>query len=1065
MPWRQMALAALLVLGGGALARAQQPVGNISGVVTDPAGSVVSGASVTATSLATGATRTATTNEQGFFLIPTLQAGEYRLSVRGQGFASFVAERVVVEVGQTARADAQMQVAGSIETVQVSGNDSAAVDTQQATVGGVVNARQINELPLNGRNYLELARLQPGVEIQEGRAFDPTKSRYTGISVGSRQGREARITIDGVDAVDEHVGTTTINISQESIQEFQISISSSDPSAGLSATGAVNVITKRGANQLHGSGFIFGRGASYAARPSFATNKPDFDRKQYGGSLGGPAIKDRLFWFGNVEKTDENSAIGISTPYFPALTSFKAPFEETSANVRGDWRVSQANDFFFRWSYNDNSNLGGFGGNKLPSGGNVNANTTYQYVLGLDSVLTSKLTNSFRMAYTDFKNRVLRPPADAQALAVPGLENVRVITDDQLLNSGPDNVTPQSTFELFYQFRDDLTYAGGNHTLRGGVDIVRRRVRVTNFVFGFPSFNVLAPASRNPADILNQGLVDFSIGNKNGKRIPGTPDNAIRNTRFSGYGEDTWRARPNFTLSYGARYEVDTLPLNNDLDKPLLALPLLPRGTDPTPIDRNNIAPFFGAAWDPWKDAKTSVRFGAGIYYAMRISNLVTNERPSLAGFNSGNDTITLQRGASGQVDFDRDGRVDFDFTPALAAGTPVRAALPTVLAGQGVYVAAPALATPTLDITRTGLVISNDLPTPYSQQVNFGVQRELPWGSLIDVNLIYSRTVHEFMRDMDAGNLFPGNGAPIILGDGQLVTRAITRITSDGFSRYQALTARFDKRFARRFQFTASYALSKLETTSADGLGLGGTTTLVNRNVKANFGTGPLDRRHRLTLNGIVELPLGFRLSTIMTFNSGVPTLALVGSADLNGDGINGDLLPGTRRGSIGREVGRADELNAAIRSYNLVYAGRLSPRGQRAPYVLEVPESIRFGDSFISQDFQLSYVLKIKERLRVEATAQLFNAFNVSNLVGPAGLPSSAFGNTLTTIAADAGGRPTGFALGADGGLLNAGGNRALAGVDRASGFASFGATRPAIPTGTGLPRAAQFGLRVSF
>ncbi|HZN10619.1 MAG TPA: carboxypeptidase regulatory-like domain-containing protein, partial [Blastocatellia bacterium] len=604
MHWRQMALAALLVLGGGALARAQQPVGNISGVVTDPAGSVVSGASVTATSLATGATRTATTNEQGFFLIPTLQAGEYRLSVRGQGFASFVAERVVVEVGQTARADAQMQVAGSIETVQVSGNDSAAVDTQQATVGGVVNARQINELPLNGRNYLELARLQPGVEIQEGRAFDPTKSRYTGISVGSRQGREARITIDGVDAVDEHVGTTTINISQESIQEFQISISSSDPSAGLSATGAVNVITKRGANQLHGSGFIFGRGASYAARPSFATNKPDFDRKQYGGSLGGPAIKDRLFWFGNVEKTDENSAIGISTPYFPALTSFKAPFEETSANVRGDWRVSQANDFFFRWSYNDNSNLGGFGGNKLPSGGNVNANTTYQYVLGLDSVLTSKLTNSFRMAYTDFKNRVLRPPADAQALAVPGLENVRVITDDQLLNSGPDNVTPQSTFELFYQFRDDLTYAGGNHTLRGGVDIVRRRVRVTNFVFGFPSFNVLAPASRNPADILNQGLVDFSIGNKNGKRIPGTPDNAIRNTRFSGYGEDTWRARPNFTLSYGARYEVDTLPLNNDLDKPLLALPLLPRGTDPTPIDRNNIAPFFGAAWDPWKDAK-----------------------------------------------------------------------------------------------------------------------------------------------------------------------------------------------------------------------------------------------------------------------------------------------------------------------------------------------------------------------------------------------------------------------------------------------------------------------------
>src|SRR6266542_3365230 len=181
--------------------------------------------------------------------------------------------------------------------------ESVAIDTTQATVGGVATARQIDELPLNGRNYLELARLQPGVEIQEGRSFDPTKSRYTGVSMGSRNGREARITIDGIDAVDEHVGTTTINISQDGIQEFQVSVSSADPSAGLSATGAINIITKRGSNDLHGGAFLFDRSAGMAARPSFALAKPDFDREQFGGSLGGPALKDRLFLFGNVEKT------------------------------------------------------------------------------------------------------------------------------------------------------------------------------------------------------------------------------------------------------------------------------------------------------------------------------------------------------------------------------------------------------------------------------------------------------------------------------------------------------------------------------------------------------------------------------------------------------------------------------------------------------------------------------------------------------------------------------------------------------------------------------------------
>src|SRR6185369_2693354 len=156
------------------------------------------------------------------------------------------------------------------------------------------------------------------------------------------------------------------------------------------------------------------------------------------------------------------------------------------------------------------------------------------------------------------------------------------------------------------------------------------------------------------------------------------------------------------------------------------------------------------------------------------------------------------------------------------------------------------------------------------------------------------------------------------------------------------------------------------------------------------------------------------FRFSTISTFNSSVPVTAVVGSADLNGDGIAGDPLPSTRRGSIGREVDSVSKLNDAIRAYNLVYAGKTTPRNQVRPFVPEMPDNILFGDSFISQDFQLTYALKIKERVKIEATAQVFNAFNYSNLVGPAGLPSSPFNGALTTLAS----LPAGFTLAPDGG-----------------------------------------------
>lgn len=1040
----------------------QQPVGSLSGVVTDQAGSVLPNATITLTSLTTGLSRTLTSNAQGSFLAASLQAGPYKIKVTAEGFSSYEVDRLVVEVGQTPNLAVKMQVGGANESVQISGSDTSLVDTVSTSVGGVVSVKQIEQLPLNGRSYLELAKLQPGVEIQEGRAFDPTKTRYSGVSIGSRSGREARITIDGIDAVDEHVGTTTLNISQDSIQEFQVSTSSSDPSAGLSATGSINIVTKRGGNEIHGGAFGFARNNRISARPGLTSASPYFRREQFGGNVGGALLKDKLFGFANYERTQEKSVSGVSTSYFNNITSFRTPYTLNSVTGRADYHLSEKNDLLVRMSFDDNSNFGGFGGITLPSSGNFNKNRTYQYVAGLDTIVSPKLTNSFRAGLTSFKNKVTRPDADAQAFAVKGFENYRIATSDNQLISGPSTVTPQSTGEVFGQFRDDVTYFTNNHTLRVGADIVRYRARVFNFVFGFPSIAVNAPTATDPALIANTTLRSFSIGNLKGIRIPGADDNSHRNTRSSVYAADSWRIRPNLTFSYGARYEIDSHPLNNDLNKPTVARTILPNGTAATPIDRNNVSPHIGIAYDPWKDGKTSFRAGAGIYYAQRISNQITNERSSLVGYNLGQTQITLQRGNDTRVDFNGDGVFDYDFAGAFSTtiggitrNATLAEAVSVISAGQALFAASPASSQISLDVLKTGNIISNDLETPYSQQFNVGVQRELPYNSVIDINLIYSRTLHEFQRDIDGANIYKfnqTNGLPLTLGDGTLATKEIGVLTSDGFSRYKALNIRMDKRFGSRFQTTASYAFSKLETTSADGLGLGG-GPLVNRLNSGNLGVGPFDRRHRFVLNGIVELPRGFRFSGLSTIYSGVPANATV-AADINGDGIITDILPGTRRGSLNRSITSVQDLNTKIRAYNLATGGTMSPRGQVLPFLYEVPDSFTFGDSLVSQDFKLSYTRKVTEGVKLEAIAEVFNAFNISNLVGPGGLPSSGVNGAITTVAPV---NTLGIIRNTDGSLVNAAGVRQTLG--------SAGLQRPSVVTGTGQPRSAQFGLRLVF
>src|SRR6185312_8239777 len=253
----------------------------------------VAGAKVTIRNAGTNQAIQATTNSAGTFASGALTPGQYVVRIESSGFKTTELP-VMVQVNTTAAANAKLTLGESSQVVEVQAS-TLAVNTEQATVQGVLTTEQIENLPINGRNFLDLAQLEPGVQIQDGGSFDPTKNGFSSISFGGRFGRTARIEVDGIDISDETVGTTTQNLPASAISEFQVSQSSLDLSTELTSSGAVNVVTKSGSNKWHGQGFYLFRDHSIAA--NIANVDVPFQRNNFGGQLGGPIVKDKLFFF------------------------------------------------------------------------------------------------------------------------------------------------------------------------------------------------------------------------------------------------------------------------------------------------------------------------------------------------------------------------------------------------------------------------------------------------------------------------------------------------------------------------------------------------------------------------------------------------------------------------------------------------------------------------------------------------------------------------------------------------------------------------------------------------
>src|ERR1700733_9270717 len=297
-----LALLALLVGSPPAWSQATIATGSIQGTITDAQAATIVGAKVVISAQGGGKTLELTTDSAGLYNSGSLIPGVYTVRISAQGFKT-TALAVTVQVGNISNGNVQLEIGAESSVVEVT-SSAVEVNTEQAQVQGVVTQEQIENLPINGRNFLDLAQLEPGVQIQDGANFDPTKTGFSSISFGGRYGRTARIQVDGVDVSDETVGTTTEDIPASAISEFQLAQSGLDMSNELTSSGSVNVATKSGTNAYHGGAFGAFRDSRFSSQlpapPGFTS---PFQRSQYGGDVGGPIIKDKLFFFADGERT------------------------------------------------------------------------------------------------------------------------------------------------------------------------------------------------------------------------------------------------------------------------------------------------------------------------------------------------------------------------------------------------------------------------------------------------------------------------------------------------------------------------------------------------------------------------------------------------------------------------------------------------------------------------------------------------------------------------------------------------------------------------------------------
>ncbi len=931
-----VALAMALLLPS--LLFAQGSGSSLTGKAVDDAGAAVPGVTITATNAQTGFSRTTVTEADGTYRFLALPVGTYKVTAELSGFATVNAENVQLNVATARELNFTLKQAAVTEAITVTA-EAPLIATEPA-VGTVVSQTELEGLPLNGRQFANLASLAPGTQLSVN--ADPTKPGQLTVALNGGSGRNVNYLIDGGDNTDDTIGGALQNFNLEAVQEFKIQTMQYKAEFGRSSGGVLSVVTKTGTNDFGGSVYGFFRDKSLNEKTTTEelndADKGEYERKQYGGSFGGPIVRDHAHFFATYEKTDRDTTKTISTGgIFPALdgTGTPLPFEDELGTAKATWNASAKQLVQVRYGFQKNTDIYGTSPLYLPSNQGTIANDYKSLLASHNWTIGGDRLNEFVYQYTRFENSIL-PVTNEPNLYFPS-----GVTSGQNFN------TPQTTHQEKSQFKDDFSWSttlgGSRHNFKSGLNYIHEPILGGDFTTGTSGqYQMLEDRPDSPVGIIIQ------YGGFLGDQTPVD--------QYNVYFQDDWALNDRLTLNLGVRYDLWT---GFDLDQtnnPLLPLykaaaaanpqiewlqPIANGDADHLDNDDDNFAPRIGFTYDLKGDSRNIVRGGYGIYYDFPYTN-ATSLFPASA--------------------------VQSDYRPIYyyedptgiknANGTFFRPGVDPLPPNQGAGADLPAN------------IAQKSWEAPQSEQISLGYS----WQATNWLGLTFD-AVH-----IDYENIpFRFRANPRV--NGVRILEPATAVNNnrmwvgDGSATYRGFNVGFHARSAK-FEAQGFYTWSEAEGNVLigadefrlwDGALQPGVQTNAPVNVydpyaPENFGPLYTDARHRVTVSTVYRAPFGINVAGILRYRSALPYTKLAG-ADLNGDGYNMDLAPGTSH-----------------------------------------VNSLR-GDSFSQLDVRVSHEFRFGGNFGLEVIGEIFNLLNSDNPAGFNGTITNANFGQPSVYAGDPG------------------------------------------------------------
>lgn len=947
-------LASAFVLPAGAQ---QSATGDIGGTVIDPGGKFIPQVVVTLTNVAQGTIRTFTTHSGGAFNFATLEAANYTLSVAGpSGFAPWH-EAVNLEVGQTLNIPVRLSLSATKVDVEVNSGSQLGVNTTSSDLGGVIGSRQIDTLPLNGRNYLELAYLVPGNAPAPN--FDPTKENTVVVSSAGQVGRGGSVMIDGADNNDDAVGGSLVNIPEDAVQEFQIASNRFSAGLGRSGSTVVNVVTKQGSNNFHGGVALYERDRDLQGLPAtyqpIPGESPTFHRQQYAGDAGGPIRRDKAWWFVAVEDRQQLGAdlVGERDTTNDVINRVfvTAPLHDFLSTERLDWQLTDRDRIGFRESLELEDDLSQSELDRSLGTAAYRQNAV-NHLQGLIAdwvhIFTPSVINRMSFADNNFINTT-SPTSTAPQITYPDLDD------------GATYRVPQQTLQFRLQGDDVVSWTHRSHTLSFGGEV---QAIDADFNLGvFQQGNIQTVEDFPDFDRNGDGKVDdndllFAVALRSS--TPTRPLDLPNDDsyHFALFAQDDWKALPKLTFNLGLRWEMDS-NLNN-----------LSWYSQRNPIvqsfyqgsrhrDFNNWGPRVGFNYAV--NPNLTFHGGYGIYYDRITLEIMSLEK----GFDGRALALNV---TAGNVITDQNG-VPIYLNPDGTFGPGAPEVLSSPFSGF-VFTGAGAAG---ID------VINNRLRNPMVQQFNLGIEKQIGRGLLVKVDGVHNLGTR-FIIGRPVGTVYnPDTQGP----------DNVTDLESAVNTKYDALWVSVRQQFKKYGEFDAAYTLAKAFNYANDDQIPFEYSPIDPTNLQREYGPPPNDQRHRLVMSGIANLPLQFHFAPIWTIASGVPMDILLPDGS--------ERVPTLQRNAGGRVFHNAQQFNAFIASTDA--AGGVFEASANSNVMLPlVSPNSHFNDSFNSLDFRLDRTFRFGDRYSVNLLGEAFNVFNVTNILGVSNLNYSGFANTLS-------------------------------------------------------------------